>query len=82
MKIVEENKCKDNKHKIKTGNSNKWFDSEQEAIEEYNRELEIWSQKAKNEEITYEELYYKCPYGNETMKCPNCSMWTLYYYYN
>lgn len=82
VKIIEETKCKDDKHEIETGNSNKWFDSQQEAIEEYNKELEIWSQKAKSGAISYEELYQKCPYGNETIKCPNCTKWTLYYYYH
>ena len=82
VKIIEETKCKDDKHEIETGNSNKWFDSHQEAIEEYNKELEIWSQKAKSGAISYEELYQKCPYGNETIKCPNCTKWTLYYYYH
>lgn len=82
VKIIEETKCKDDKHEIETGNSNKWFDSQQEAIEEYNKELEIWSQKAKSGAISYEELYQKCPYGNETIKCPKCTKWTLYYYYH
>ena len=27
VKIIEETKCKDDKHEIETGNSNKWFDS-------------------------------------------------------
>ena len=82
MKIVEKSECIDNNHKVGIGNSNKWFNSQDEAIAEYNAELEKWSQKAKSDAISYEELYQKCPYGYETWNCYNCKKWTLNYYYN
>ena len=82
MKIVEKSECIDNNHKVKIGNSNKWFNSQDEAIAEYNAELEKWSQKAKSGAISYEELYQKCPYGYETWNCFNCKKWTLNYYYH
>lgn len=82
VKIVEKSECIDNNHKVGIGNSNKWFNSQDEAIAEYNAELEKWSQKAKSGAISYEELYQKCPYGYETWNCYNCKKWTLNYYYN
>ena len=82
VKIVEKSECEDNNHKTKIGNSNKWFNNQEEAIAEYNAELEKWSQKAKSGAISYEELYQKCPYGYETWNCYNCKKWTLNYYYN
>lgn len=82
VKIVEKSECIDNNHKVKIGNSNKWFNSQDEAIAEYNAELEKWSQKAKSGAISYEELYQKCPYGYETWNCFNCKKWTLNYYYH
>ena len=82
VKIVEKSECLDNNHKVEIGNSKKWFKNQDEAIAEYNAELEKWSQKAKSGAISYEELYQKCPYGYETWSCPKCNQYTLNYYYN
>lgn len=82
VKVAEKTECIDNKHCAVTGNSNKWFEKQSEAIAEYNAELEKWSQKCKSGEITYEELVKKSPYGYETWSCPKCNQYTLNYYYN
>lgn len=82
VKVAEKTECIDNKHCAVTGNSNKWFEKQSEAIAEYNAELEKWSQKCKSGEITYEELTKKSPYGYETWSCPKCNQYTLNYYYN
>ena len=82
VKIAEKTECIDNKHCAVTGNSNKWFKTQAEAIAEYNAELERWSQKYKSGEITYDELTKKSPYGYETWNCPKCNQYTLNYYYN
>lgn len=82
VKIIEEIECIDNKHCVVVGNSNKWFETQAEAIAEYNVELEKWSQKCKSGEITYEELVKQSPYGYETWSCPKCNKYTLNYYYN
>lgn len=82
VKVAEKKECIDNKHCAVTGNSNKWFEKQSEAIAEYNAELEKWSQKCKSGEITYEELTKKSPYGYETWSCPKCNQYTLNYYYN
>lgn len=82
VKVAEKTECIDNKHCAVTGNSNKWFEKQSEAIAEYNAELEKWSQKCKSGEITYEELVKQSPYGYETWSCPKCNQYTLNYYYN
>lgn len=82
VKIIEEIECIDNKHCVVVGNSNKWFETQAEAIAEYNVELEKWSQKCKSGEITYEELVKQSPYGYEIWSCPKCNKYTLNYYYN
>ena len=82
IKVAEKTECIDNKHCAVTGNSNKWFEKQSEAIAEYNAELEKWSQKCKSGEITYEELVKESPYGYETWSCPKCNQYTLNYYYN
>lgn len=82
VKVAENTECIDNKHCAVTGNSNKWFEKQSEAIAEYNAELEKWSKKCKSGEITYEELTKKSPYGYETWSCPKCNQYTLNYYYN
>jgi len=55
-------KCINNKHFMKVGNSNKWFNTEAEAIAFYNAEISKWSKKWTNFEIDDEEYYKKCPY--------------------
>lgn len=82
VKIIEEIECIDNKHCVVVGNSNKWFETQAEAIAEYNAELKKWSQKCKSGEITYEELVKQSPYGYEIWSCPKCNKYTLNYYYN
>lgn len=83
-KPTQENKvkqCTNGKHAIEVGNSKKWFNTEQEAINFYNTTQKKWSDKWTNYEITDEEYDKNCPYGYETWDCPNCQKWTINFYY-
>ncbi|MBO5349905.1 MAG: hypothetical protein J6A89_08860 [Clostridia bacterium] len=73
--------CTETKHCVGVGNSNKWFNSYDEASNFYNNLINDFSNKAKNGEITYEEYCKKCPYGYETWSCQYCGKWTLNYYF-
>ena len=78
--VIEKPKCTDTKHGISVGNSNKWFNSYNEAIEYYDDLIILYSDQVHNGEITSEEYYKLCPYGYETWSCPYCGKWTLNYY--
>ncbi len=80
-KVTEKPSCTDTKHGVGVGNSNKWFNSYDEAVSFYNNLIADYSNKAKNGEITYEEYCKKCPYGYETWSCQYCGKWTLNYYF-
>ena len=74
-------KCSDTKHGIVAGNSNKWFDSYEEADSFYNAEIEKWGKQWENGEIDKDEYLKKCPSGYEVWTCPLCQKWTLNFYY-
>lgn len=78
--VIEKPKCTDTKHGIGVGNSDKWFNSYNEAIKYYDELINLYSSQVHNGEITAEEYYKLCPYGYETWSCPYCGKWTLNYY--
>lgn len=84
VEIAEKKECKNNKHGISVGNSGKWFNTKEEAIATYKKEIKIWGDKWTNKEkpISDEEYYSKCPYGYEVWSCIYCGKWTLNYYYD
>lgn len=75
-------KCEGNKHGIETGNSGRWFDTEQQAIALYEAEIKKWGDKWTNDEIDDNTYYKNCPYGYEDWTCPLCHKWTINLYYN
>ena len=84
VKQTQENKqkqCTNDKHMIETGNSKRWFKTEQEAINLYDKLQKEWSNKLINGETTEKEYDANCPYGYETWDCPNCQNWTINFYY-
>lgn len=74
-------KCSDLKHGISVGNTNKWFISKEQAIAEYDKEINLWGDKWVNDEIDDDTYYKNCPDGYEIWSCPYCGKWTLNYYY-
>ena len=81
VKEPETPKCSDTKHGVGVGNSNKWFNSYNEAVSYYDNLINNYSNQVHSGEITPEEYNKKCPYGYETWSCPYCGKWTLNYYY-
>lgn len=78
---VKTPKCTDTEHGIGAGNSNQWFDTKNQAIAIYDSEIQEWSDKWINDEISDEEYYNGCPDGYEVWSCPYCGKWTINYYY-
>lgn len=74
-------KCSDTKHGVGVGNSNKWFNSYNEAVAYYDDLINGYSNQVHNEKITPEEYNKKCPYGYEVWSCPYCNKWTLNFYF-
>lgn len=79
---VQPFKCENNKHGIEAGNSGKWFDTEQQAINFYESEQDKWDNLLGNEEIDWDTYCKKCPYGYEDWTCPLCHKWTINLYYH
>ena len=75
-------KCTDTKHRVSVGNSNKWFNSKQEAINYYQSIIKTWGDKWEKFEIDDETYNKNCPYGYEIWSCPLCGKWTINFYYN
>lgn len=75
-------KCSESNHYIGVGNSNKWFNSKQEAINHYQSIIKTWGDKWEKFEIDDETYQNNCPYGYETWSCPLCEKWTINFYYN
>lgn len=50
-----------------------WFETESQAVNKYDAEVQKWENKFNNEEITYDELMKKCPCGYEVYRC-TCGM--------
>lgn len=74
--------CANGNHSMPTGNSGKWFNNRNECKEYMSQVWDMWSQKRKNGEITYEEYVKKCPYGYECWSCSYCGKWTVNFYYD
>lgn len=81
-KQSETPKCTDTNHGVGVGNSNKWFNSKQEAINYYQGIIKTWGDKWEKFEIDDETYQKNCPYGYETWSCPFCEKWTINFYYN
>ena len=77
----ENKQCSNGKHMIERGNSKRWFKTEQEAINLYNKLQKEWSDKLISGATSDEEYDRNCPYGYETWDCPNCKQWTINFYY-
>lgn len=77
----EKTKCSDTKHAIGVGNSNKWFDSKQDAIKYYENIIKTWGDKWTNYETDSETYYKNCPSGYEVFSCPYCEKWTINLFY-
>ena len=73
-------KCSDTQHGVGVGNSNKWFNSYNEAVAYYDNLINDYSDKVHSGAITSEEYFKQCPYGYETWSCPYCGKWTLNFY--
>lgn len=58
-----------------------YFNTREEAIAQYKNKVKEYSDKVKNNEITYEEYIKLCPYGYEDWSCPYCGKWTINMYY-
>lgn len=80
--VIEKKKCNGNNHGRGIGNSNKWFETKEDAIATYKAEIKKWGEKWSNDEIS-DDIYYKnCPIGYEIWDCPFCSKWTINYHYD
>lgn len=74
-------KCSGSNHGVGVGNSNKWFNSKQEAINYYDGIQKTWGDKWENFEIDSATYDKNCPYGYEVWTCPFCGKWTINFYY-
>lgn len=87
-KIEEKQKCVGNKHSIPTGNSNKWFNSEDEAFVYYKSLIKEWGDKLESfkdfnseEYKVFNEEYNKnCPCRYEAYTC-TCGKVTIDFEY-
>lgn len=70
-----------NNHGMNVGNSGKWFNSKQEAVNYYDSIIKTWGDKWENFEIDSETYDKNCPYGYEVWTCPFCGKWTINFYY-
>ena len=74
-------KCDGSNHGVGVGNSNKWFNSKQEAIDYYDGIQKTWGDKWEKFEIDSATYDKNCPYGYEVWTCPFCGKWTINFYY-
>ena len=74
-------KCDGSNHGIGVGNSNKWFNTQQEAINYFDGIQKTWGDKWERFEIDSETYDKNCPYGYEVWSCPFCGKWTINFYY-
>lgn len=81
VSIATKTECLDNKHAISSGNTKKWFDTQAQVDNYYDKEIEKWGKKWENGEITKEIYLKECPSGYQTWTCPKCQKWTLDFYY-
>ena len=82
-KVVETpTRCtNNNNHGMNIGNSGKWFNSKQEAVNYYDSLIKTWGDKWENFEIDSDTYDKNCPYGYEVWTCPFCGKWTINFYY-
>lgn len=73
--------CTETKHSIGVGNTNKWFNSKQEAVSYYDGILKTWGDKWERFEIDSETYDKNCPYRYDVWSCPICGKWTISFYY-
>ena len=71
-----------NNHMITVGNSNKWFDTKEEAIAYYKQVQNLTEEEYKKGKLTFDEYIDKCTYGHEEWDCPLCHKWTINLYYD
>lgn len=81
VKVAEKTECVENKHKISSGNTGKWFSTKAQAENYYENEIAKWGKKWENDEIEKSEYLKKCPSGFEVWTCPQCGKWTINFYY-
>ena len=83
IKVVETpTRCtNNNNHGMNIGNSGKWFNSKQEAVNYYDSLIKTWGDKWENFEIDSDTYDKNCPYGYEVWTCPFCGKWTINFYY-
>lgn len=74
-------KCDGSNHGVGVGNSNKWFNSKQEAVAYYDSLIKTWGDKWEKFEIDSATYDKNCPYGYEVWTCPFCGKWTINFYY-
>lgn len=75
-------RCTNNSnHGMNVGNSGKWFNSKQEAVNYYDSLIKTWGDKWENFEIDSETYDKNCPYGYEVWTCQFCGKWTINFYY-
>lgn len=71
-----------NNHGMGVGNSEKWFNSKQEAINYYDSQTAYWNNWVKEDPDTrWDEYLNKCPSGYEVWSCMFCNKWTINFYY-
>ena len=58
-----------------------YYNTKAEAIAEYDRIINKWSDKWLNNEVDDETYYKNCPDGYEIFSCPYCNKWTINLYY-
>lgn len=74
-------KCDGSNHGVGVGNSNKWFNTQQEAINYFDGIQKTWGDKWEKFEIDSATYDKNCPYGYEVWTCPFCGKWTINFYY-
>ena len=74
-------KCTETNHLMETGNTGKWFDTKQQAVAFYEKEIKEWEEKWLKDEIDDDTYYKNCPDGYEYWSCPLCQKWTINLYY-
>lgn len=72
--------CSGNNHLIGTGNTGRWFNTRQEAINYYNSTYANWSKKWENFEINDDTFQKNCPNRYEIYQCI-CGKWTIDFFY-
>lgn len=82
IELAPKTECTDNNHGMAVGNTNRWFETKNEAIDFYKSEIKKWGEKWENFEIDNETYYSNCPAGYEIWTCPFCQKWTINFYYN